>query len=394
MLAAVDRGDFGAMLLLDLTAAFDTVDHDILLHRLETTFGFTGNVLQWFRSYLTGRSQCVRLGGEQSSIMDMCCGVPQGSVLGPLLFILYTADLGWLIDSASLRSHQYADDTQIYGSCRPGATNTDALAADLERCAASVFNWLRSNRLSPNPSKSEVIWFASVRRQHQLPATALRLGDAFVLPVRSVRNLGVYLDGALSMQEHVARTVSRCFGALRQLRSIRNSITRPVLQSLAVALVLSRLDYCNSTLAGITSALLRRLQAVQNAAARLIFQLSHHSHISSALIELHWLRVPERINYKLATMTFRALHGVGPRYMDHFRRVADLAGRRSLRSACTGQLVVPPWKLVSAGRRSFPVAGAVCWNQLPSDITSSPTLDAFRSRLKTFLFRQSFPDIS
>ena len=122
ILLAVDSGDLSVLALLDLSAAFDTVDHDILLRRLKTSFGLDGVVCSWFRSYLTGRVQRVRRGSSVSASVVLLYGVPQGSVLGPLgplLFILYTADLIRLIESFGFRPHLYADDSQIQGSCRP-----------------------------------------------------------------------------------------------------------------------------------------------------------------------------------------------------------------------------------------------------------------------------------
>jgi hypothetical protein len=193
------------------------------------------------------------------------------------------------------------------------------------------------------------------------------------------------------MRDHVIKTVSRCFSALRQLRSVRSQVPLPVFKSLVIALVLSRLDYGNAVLVGATSDLLRRLQSVQNAAARLIFGLHRYDHITDALLELHWLRVPERVHFKLLSMTFRSLHGLGPRYLDVFSPVATLPGRRGLRSADTNRLHVPASRLVSAGGRSFEVAGATLWNSLPSDVANVHSFADFKRRLKTHLFHFSFP---
>jgi len=144
------------------------------------------------------------------------------------------------------------------------------------------------------------------------------------------------------MREHVQRTVAGCSVALRKLRSIRRSIPMPVYQTLVVALVLSRLDYGNATLAGILSQLCRHLQAVLNASARSVAGLRRSDHITAMLANFHWLRASERIQFKLATLVYRSLHGPVPRYLsDDLRRVADIPSRRNLQSASSCQLEVP-----------------------------------------------------
>ena len=128
---------------------------------------------------------------------------------------------------------------------------------------------------------------------------------------------------------------------------------------------------------------------------RLVFRLCRYGHITDALAILHWLRVPQRVDFKIAVMAFRVLHGLAPPYLDQLVRVADLPGRRtrSLRSSTSLQLDIPAYRLESIGRRSFPVAASTLWNTLPSEIQSSPSLTLFRQRLKTYLFQKSFPDV-
>ena len=161
----------------------------------------------------------------------------------------------------------------------------------------------------------------------------------YIRTVSSVRDLGIYIDADLVMRTHVKKTASRCFAVLRQLRQIRRYVSTDTLQALVVALVVTRLDYGNAVLTGLPVYLSRRLQSALNAAARLIFGLRRSDRVSDALISLHWLRIPQRIQFKVAVLTYKVLHGCAPSYLGPFVRVADLPSRRALRSANTSRLI-------------------------------------------------------
>jgi hypothetical protein len=164
------------------------------------------------------------------------------------------------------------------------------------------------------------------------------------------------------MRTHVSRTVSACFGILRHLRRLRRSVTESVFQSLVASLVLTKLDYSNATLAGVPAHQIHRLQAVMNAAARLIFHASRHDHITPLLRRLHWLRAPERITYKLAVLTFRCLHGLAPEYLSAgLVPVAAVSSRLRLHSA-SASLIVPRSCRSTIGDRAFRVAAPRVWN--------------------------------
>ena len=156
--------------------------------------------------------------------------------------------------------------------------------------------------------------------------------------------------------------VSRCFAALRQLRLLRRYVSDDCFQSLVVVLVHSCLDYGNFILVGEPAYRLRQLQAVLNAAARLTLRLGRYDHITDSLIVLHWLRVPERVDFRLAVGAYCVLQGVAPGYLNVLQRTADLASRRSLRSSASDRLEVPVHRLSTVGRRSFSVASPILWN--------------------------------
>jgi len=194
-------------------------------------------------------------------------------------------------------------------------------------------DWMLSNRLQLNTAKTEILWCSTTRRQNHLPSAAVRVGENYVLPSTTLRDLGVLIDSNVAMLSHVSRTVSRCFAVLRQLRSIRRSVSNSVFHSLVVSLVMLRLEYCNATLAGLPASQLSRLQSVLNAATRLIHRSSRYDHVTPMLRDLHWLPSLECIDFKLAVLTYRCLRGLAPRYLSDYIQSVAVSNRRRLRSS-------------------------------------------------------------
>jgi len=199
------------------------------------------------------------------------------------------------------------------------------------------------------------MWLTSPRSQHRLPTSGPLIGSNVVPPSATVRDLGFFMNQDLTMKTHVQQTASRCFATLRQLRSIHRYILTSVIHSLVSALVLSRLYYYNSFLIDLPLTHIQHLQSVQNAAARLIFNLRRCDHITDVLISLHWLHMLEQITFKMATLTYVS---TPPYLMLSFICVADMPHRRRLRSASTGQLDVLTCRRSTVGGRAFPVAEA------------------------------------
>ena len=297
--------------LLDMSAAFDAVDHDILLHRLETSYGVRGRALRWLTSFLTGRTQAVSYAGWTSPQCRLSCGVPQGSVLGPLLFVLYTADVIGIAMGRGIRIHVYADDTQIYVSC--AASDRQPAATRLLACVSEIESWMSSNRLKLNASKTEFIWIGTRRQLSKVEEEALMVGGQSITLMVKVRDLGVFIDRELTMEAHVSNTVRGCMYQLRQLRSVKRSLTLDSWCALATAFVAGRIDYCNGVLYGVAKGEVQRLQMVLNAAVRLVVGTGKFSHVTPILRDvLHWLPVQHRISYKIAILARDCIHGIGP----------------------------------------------------------------------------------
>ena len=264
------RGEPTALVLLDLSAAFDTIDHNILLGYLKFWFGLGGTALRCFASYLRNRCQAIKIGSTLSELSNLIYGVPQGSVLGPLLFSLYTTPLSKIIRlHPHIKFHFYADDTQLY--IHLSHNNASSALAKLNACLRDVQEWMSLSKLKLNPEKTEFIVFGS-KAQHQKISSHFLVSilGSLLHPVDSVRNLGVWFDADFSFSEHIKRTCKACFHQMRDLRRVRKYLTSEVAVLAANALVSSRLDYCNSLFRGLSGFNQHKLQSIQNTLARIV----------------------------------------------------------------------------------------------------------------------------
>lgn len=395
ILMAADGGNVTLLSLLDMSAAFDTVDHDILLDRLSTSFGFRGSVLSWVESFLRGRTQKVVYGDASSSTTIVQCGVPQGSVLGPLLFLLYTADIPIIINKFGLGVHIYADDTQLYIHGMAGAASL--LSATTVSCIAEVERWMMSNRLKLNADKTQLVWLGTwqqLRRMSEVCELSVHIGSSIVSPQSVVSDLGVMLDSTMRMKEHVAKICRSSYFQLRQLRAIRRSLTFTACNSLVHAFITCRLDYCNGLLYGVSGELIHRLYSIQRAAARLVLRKKKYDQITDDMRDqLHWLPVCQRIDFKICLLVYKCLHGLAPPYLvEMLRPISSDPLRRHLRSAAHGDLMVPGTRTNRLGPRAFVVAGPTLWNRLPANLRNAAlSIGSFKEKLKKHFYDIAYP---
>ena len=310
---SADRGKSTILVSLDLSSAFDTIDHHLLLERLRTMFGVTGPALNWLRSYLTDRTQLVKQGDDLSAPMLLQTGVPQGSVLGPILFTSFNAPVHCIATQFGVHQQQYADDTQLYMEISsdpsdPGLTN-------LESALQSLSSWFLHNGLALNPEKSEAILLGTHARNRTISKSQVNVAGASIPLSTSLKLLGVHLHNSLNFSKHVTSVSKSCHFHLRALRHIRPTLDLDAAKLIGHALVSSRLDYCNSILYGAPELSISKLQRVQNALARVVLQKNSATSAGPLLNSLHWLPVHSRINFKIATITYKLLHSQSPGYL-------------------------------------------------------------------------------
>ena len=379
LLIACDEKKPTVLLLLDLSAAFDTVDQKKLLGILKNEIGIEGTALKWFESFLTERTQRVKINDAYSDTVKLRYGVAQGSVLGPPLFNIYIRSLYPYIKPSMFHIFGFADDHQLMKTFVP-VLQVSAFD-DIGKCLSMITSWMNDFFLCLNSSKTKimVICHPSIRDSITLGGTYI--DNVCIRFVRHAKNLGVILDEILSFDDQVQRVVKSCICVVKKIAEIKSFLTEEELITVVCAGVLSKLDYCNALYYGINEDLLRKLQTAQNSGVRLIRKRMNQQEVSTAelLKRFHWLPVKKRIAFKILLVVHKCLLGKAP---ESLRSMLIMGGstrtKKLVERSCNGVM----------GERSFSVAGPKLWNLLPLDVRMEENTDEFKKKLKTFLFRE------
>ena len=361
----LQNGELVGMIALDLRKAFDTVDHHVLLDKLKF-YGINGVPLQWFRSYLQDRSQVVGVNGSLSDPLSVTTGVPQGSILGPLLFILYMNDLPGCLTKCD--SNMYADDTAFYTSAPSKETVMQRLQADL----LLVDEWLRANKLSLHIGKTVCMLITSrQRRRHISSDLSLRINDTRIQQVESSPYLGVTLDQNLTFHFHIENTIKKASRSLGALKRASYLIPQNTCITMYNALVLPHLDYCVTVWASVGDTQIQRIQKIQNRGMRIILQCGPRTHIHDMLSKLKWLSVKQRIRFMTCVLVYKIRNSLTPNYLTD--TISTISHHYPTRARMAENLYVS-----RAHPRSLTTLGTKYWNELPPSIRTLPTLHAFK----------------
>jgi hypothetical protein len=383
VLTAADNGEITLLILLDLTAAFDTISHSLLIDSLSKA-GLEDDALAWFSNYLSERSTSIDCNGSRSLPSPLIHGVPQGSVLGPLLFTFYILGIGDIFQRHSIRYVLYADDIQIFLTT-PAAGIGNALVR-LQSCISEITTWLVSKHLVLNPAKTELLVLGTRQQLKKLQPVVLTIGNVEVSQKLQVKSLGLLIDSTLSMDGHIDSTCRSALSYLKAVSRQRQFLDDMGAQALIHSLVLSRLDYCASTLYGVTKKNITKLQRILNYSIRVAKKISSSELVPAALKDAGWLRAEQRINYKVACITHSVLSSSCPDSLVNLLHLQQPSTHSTQTRRSKDPFILCTERTSSlTGSRAFRASAPAVWNDLPFDIRQLCRARLFKVKLSEHL---------
>ena len=383
VLMGFDDNQCTVMLFLDLSAAFDTIDITKIIEILSEEIGIDGVALEWFRSFLTGRTQRVNIKDQFSDSLEVLYGAPQGSVLGPKLFNIYVRSQPKVFQKCNFKTTSFADDSNGMKTFSL-QFQYNVLKNDVASCMKEITHWMNTQFLKINPDKTEILLLRPKALEENVIIGGTIIDEQCIRYSNVVKNVGVWLDEHLSMSTHINKIVSHCYKLLKDIGRIRNVLSKKHTEMLVHSVISSRLDYCNSLFFNINKSNMYKLQKVQNAAARLISGKRKRDNISSVIKDLHWLRIESRVIFKMLLFVYKCIRGLCTanltqklKYKKYNCRLGDY-------------LMLETRKVKTKyGRRTFEYAGCRLWNALPLDVRMEEKIENFKKQIKTLLFKDT-----
>ena len=312
-------------------------------------------------------------------------GIPQGSVLGQLIFNLFLSPLGEICHAHGINFSGYADDSQNYLSFRPikdNLTPQHNCTEHLERCLAEVRTWMKYNFLKLNDSKMEFIVFRVHQQLLRVQDITITVGDDTIHEKPVVRNLGMFFDKELKHTTHINRLTSSSFHCLQNMARIQHQLDTQTVKTIIQALVISKLDYCNSILLGIPNYNIAKLQRTQNMACRMVYKLPKSLHITQYLFDVHWLKIPQRIEFNVISIMYKCVNNTALEYLRELVLSDKELPECILRSNSRSLLPTSLSRISLVHDYSFKSQGPRLWNRVDIDIRNATTTQYLKANLK------------
>lgn len=380
-LRAIDEQNLVGAVMLDFTAAFDIIEHDILLEKLHC-YGFLDSSLTWMESYLKNRSQTVFFNGSYSEFKMLNCGVPQGSCLGPLLYTIYTNDLTLVVKQAKIS--MYADDSTIYVAAKTVEEVNMILNSELH----SVVEWIQRNRLVLNVSKTNCITFGSNHTLKCEPLLNMLINDVKVNQVRETKLLGVTLDERLSWSTQINKTIAKMGAGISVIKRCTKYLTNTSKRQVIQALILSNMDYCPVVWSNLAKDKIKKLQVAQNRAARVVLNCDIRTNVIAMHEALSWLTVKNRFLYSLLVFFRNILTTKSPFILYNELSLTSDQHSFTTRQATQGNFILPRVR-TNAMKRTMVYRGISEWNALPRNIKQENSKSTFKFLLKKYLLSRN-----
>jgi len=375
----IDKGNLTLLLLLDLSKAFDSVDHELLLKKLQNL----SIDPQWFSSYLSNRNHAVCLQNTTSPFLPNKFGVPQGSILGPILFSIFVNDIPKM--PADVTISMYADDVQIAIPFPPN--NASATCKRAEMILNNLKIWYDSNGLKLNSNKTQCIIIGNHSKNSHLSNFSLTFGDSIIKPLDCVKNLGVLFDSKMTFEPHIIKTCKKVNGTLMFINRVKHLLNRKSRNILIDSLVLSNFHYCPLIWSKATKCTLHHLQKSLNFAAKVVTngKFRKKDHVSPLLKRLQWPSIQNHLLIKEALFVHRSLKTKrSTAQLVHFTP-SSLQSKRETRNFN----VSIKYRKTNNGKKALSVSGAHLWNSLPNELRVMKSKTVFNKYITEHLAKGS-----
>ena len=378
LLNGINENEITGLCLFDLQKCFDTIDHELLLFKMQK-YGINNTELSWFNSYLSGRTQTVKMSNTLSEFLPLNIGVPQGTVLGPILFLLFINDLPTHLRKSY--SNLFADDTAIYVQ----ASQCDHIQYDLQLDINNLSTWFNSNRLTVNVSKTCLMKIGTLQKLSVTPDLMLFMHDSPLVTVQKQSYLGCILDECLSFDDHVNTLVSKLASKLYALRQLRRFLTQDQLVNMYQTLIQPCIDYCITVYGYCSDKNINKVQRLMNRATRIITGIYDWDVRGITLLkQLGLMSFTQRRDYFMGVLTFKCLNGHLPDYLAD--QLIYVSQRHSVNTRSSlNQDLYQPKANCKLFKQSFEYRAPATWNKIPHVIRNTDTIDGFKVKYRAFI---------